>query len=172
MDETRNGVTKRKSRYLTLSAVTHKPGARLTREATATKKDNSRICQSRTNLYQAIIITRKLMKKSTTATTTTAMGTINLGKYTLLIRCRAHCSATGLASNDAHCDRLRSTTISCADNMIIQVRIDSKLVVERMLVDLNAAYGLTSISHCPQSSAVCNVALFQWPPFHCPSVAP
>src|SRR5262249_59912502 len=30
---------------------------------------------------------RKLMKKSTTATTTTAMGTINLGKYTLRITC-------------------------------------------------------------------------------------
>src|SRR5262249_20935640 len=67
----------------------HKAGREARQEAIATKTGNSRICQPGTNSYQAIIATimRKLMEKSTKATTTAAMGTINLGKYTLQIKC-------------------------------------------------------------------------------------
>src|SRR6516225_595984 len=49
---------------------------------------NSRICQPGMNWYQTINATRiaKLMRKSTKATITAAIGTINRGKYTLLMR--------------------------------------------------------------------------------------
>ena len=52
------------------------------------KTGNSRICQPGMNWYQIISAIRiaKLMRKSTKATITAAIGTISRGKYTLLIR--------------------------------------------------------------------------------------
>src|SRR5262249_51566274 len=75
-------------RYLTLSAVIQTPTPRLNMNATATNTGNNRTCQPGMNWYQTIRITRiaELMRKSTKATITAAIGTINRGKYTLLMR--------------------------------------------------------------------------------------
>src|SRR5262245_45225506 len=56
--------------------------------AMAVNAGNSRICQPGTNWYQTIRAARiaKLIRKSTKATITAAIGTINRGKYTLLMR--------------------------------------------------------------------------------------
>src|SRR5438094_8887460 len=56
--------------------------------ATPANTGNSRTCQPGINWYQIIRVTRiaKLTRKSTKATITAAIGTINLGKYTLLMR--------------------------------------------------------------------------------------
>src|SRR5262249_37367092 len=85
---TMNGMTYRKSRYFTLSAVIHAPPPRLAMNAMPANTGNSKICQPGMNWYQTINPTRiaKLMRKSTKATITAAIGTINRGKYTLLMR--------------------------------------------------------------------------------------
>src|ERR1700730_2532472 len=83
-----NDITKRKSRYLTLSAVIHKAGPMLATKASITKPGRTNIRQPGRNRYHAInrASIAKVIKKSTKATTTVAVGTISLGKYTLLIR--------------------------------------------------------------------------------------
>ena len=64
---------------LTLSAVIHTPTPRLAMNATPANTGNSRTCQPGINWYQIIRVTRiaKLMRKSTKATITAAIGTIN-----------------------------------------------------------------------------------------------
>src|SRR6476660_8635203 len=83
---TRKGVTTRTSRYLMFSAAIHKAGPMLTRKARRMKAGRIRICHPGANRYQAIMPTRmrKAIRKSTKETTSVAVGTINLGKYTLL----------------------------------------------------------------------------------------
>src|ERR1700730_11066264 len=83
-----NGITYRKSRYLTFSAVIHTPTPKLVMNATAVKMGRSRMCQPGTNAYQTIRPTRiaKLMRKSMNATTTASIGTMSRGKYILLMR--------------------------------------------------------------------------------------
>ena len=85
---TMNGMMYRKSRYFTFNAVIQRLGPRLARNAKITNNGNNNICGPGTYWYQTIIKTssEKLIKKSTIATTTVAAGTINLGKYTLLIK--------------------------------------------------------------------------------------
>src|SRR5437588_10488622 len=81
-------MTYRKSRYLRLSAVIHKPGPMLAMQANRTKKGKKPMRQLGGYSYQAIIpisITNEI-KKSTNATTIVEAGTISRGKYTLLIR--------------------------------------------------------------------------------------
>src|SRR6516165_1715185 len=79
---TMKGMTYRKSRYLTLRAVIHRAGPTLAKNANTIKTGRSNIRQSGKKLYHAISRTRmkKLMRKSTKATTTVAIGTINRGK--------------------------------------------------------------------------------------------
>src|SRR5262249_22853395 len=74
--------------YLTLRAVIHRAGPTLAKNANRRKTGRTKICQPGGNWYHAIIRTRmeKLMRKSTSATTTVAVGTISRGKYTLLIK--------------------------------------------------------------------------------------
>src|SRR5215813_5615127 len=85
---TMNGMTYRKSRYLTLRTVIQSAGPRLARKPIATNSGKSSICQPGRNWYHAIKASAmaKLMRKSTKDTTTAAVGMISLGKYTLLIR--------------------------------------------------------------------------------------
>src|SRR5437868_108163 len=83
-----NGMTKRKSRYLTFRAVIHRAGPTLAIAANRMKAGRNAICQLGRKPYHAIIPSRrtKEIRKSMKATTTAAVGTISLGKYTLLIR--------------------------------------------------------------------------------------
>ena len=83
-----NGITYRKSRYFTFKAVIHKLGPRLAKNANKTNNGSNAIRQVGINWYQTIIRTRieKLIRKSTKVTTIVAVGTISLGKYTLLIK--------------------------------------------------------------------------------------
>src|SRR5215467_8034979 len=83
-----NGITYRKSRYLTLSAVIHSDGPMLARKASKMNAGSTSIRQSGMNWYQAIspIRIENVIRKSTKATTTVAVGTISRGKYTLVIR--------------------------------------------------------------------------------------
>src|ERR1700722_16444425 len=82
------GTTNRKSRYFTLTAANHRAGPMLATKASTTKAGRKRICQPGGYRYQIInaIRIKKEMRKSANATTTEAVGTIILGKYTLLIR--------------------------------------------------------------------------------------
>src|SRR4029077_6095003 len=77
-----------KSRYLTLRAVTHNAGPILARNASRTKAGRISMPQPGGYRYHAINTSRieKEIRKSTKAATTVAVGTISLGKYTLLIR--------------------------------------------------------------------------------------
>src|SRR6266481_6903645 len=82
------GITYRKSRYLTLSAVIQTPMPMLATNAIKAKTGRNRTCQPGANWYQTIRPTRiaKLTRKSANATITAALGTIRRGKYTLLTR--------------------------------------------------------------------------------------
>src|ERR1700730_11028623 len=83
-----NGITSGKSRYLTLSAVIHTAGPMLATKASTTNPGRTSIRQPGRNRYHAIsrASIAKVIRKSTNATITVAVGTISLGKYTLLIR--------------------------------------------------------------------------------------
>ena len=79
---TMKGITYRKSRYLTFSAVIQRLGPKLAKKANSTNNGNNPIRQVGMNWYQTIIKTsiEKLMRKSTSVTTIVAVGTINRGK--------------------------------------------------------------------------------------------
>src|SRR5262245_1588468 len=85
---TMNGISYRKSRYLTLRAVIQTPTPRLAMKAMPANAGNRRICQPGMKWYQTISVTSiaKLIRKSTKAVITAAIGTISRGKYTLLMR--------------------------------------------------------------------------------------
>ena len=85
---TMKGITYRKSRYLTFKAVIQRLGPRLAKKANNTNRGSNPIRHVGTNWYQIIMSIRieKLIRKSTKVTTIVAVGTINLGKYTLLIK--------------------------------------------------------------------------------------
>src|SRR5258705_6314173 len=82
------GITYRKSRYLTLSAVIHTPMPMLAANAMTAKNGRNRTCQPGANRYQIIRPMRmtKPIRKSTNATMTAAVGTMRRGKYTLPMR--------------------------------------------------------------------------------------
>src|SRR5262245_61887950 len=79
-------MTTRTSRYLTFNAAIHKAGPMLTMKARMMKTGSASICQPGANRYHAIMPTKmtNVIRKSTKETTSVAVGTINLGKYTLL----------------------------------------------------------------------------------------
>src|ERR1700686_3359603 len=83
-----NGMIKRKSRYLTLSAVSRKAGPRLAIIASATKPGNSAMRQVGQKPYHTISPKRiaRLTAKSTSATTAEDAGMMRRGKYTLPTR--------------------------------------------------------------------------------------
>src|SRR5207302_460508 len=69
-------------------AVIHKPGPRLAISAMRTNAGRKTICQLGANLYQIIAAARmqRLTRKSISAVTTAAPGTMIRGKYTLPMR--------------------------------------------------------------------------------------
>src|SRR5262249_29400550 len=72
----------------TLSPLIHNAGPMLARNASKTNAGRTSMRQPGGYWYHAISTSKieKVIRKSTKATTTVAVGTISLGKYTLLIR--------------------------------------------------------------------------------------